>query len=152
MLAKAPQLAGRAVLVDNEKLLLVRGDGDGSFWTLPGGRSDLGEDIRACVEREVYEETGYKVRAHEFFTSYEFYDEAQSFHVLNMLFHCTLQESLSQKEWKDQGGGVQESRFFSVAEIQALPIVFPEFLRNGEWLEQKQNNYYRGFERLKRRA
>ena len=55
--------AGRAIIVKDNRLLLVRGDGDGSFWVPPGGRCDFAEDIKTCVAREAFEETGLKVKA-----------------------------------------------------------------------------------------
>ena len=43
-------------------LLLVRERSDGC-WTLPGGWVDVGESPTAAVEKEVWEESGYVVRA-----------------------------------------------------------------------------------------
>ncbi len=43
--------AGRVLLLKNE-----RGE-----WELPGGKLELGEDPRACVAREIGEETGWRV-------------------------------------------------------------------------------------------
>jgi len=45
-----------------EKLLLVRRADNGS-WCVPGGYMDPGESVAECCEREVWEETGLRVRA-----------------------------------------------------------------------------------------
>jgi ADP-ribose pyrophosphatase YjhB (NUDIX family) len=58
-----PELAVGAVVVHDGALLLVR-RGRGSAvgkWSVPGGRVEFGEDVRAAVAREVREETGLDV-------------------------------------------------------------------------------------------
>jgi 8-oxo-dGTP diphosphatase len=58
-----PQLCVGAVLVDDERLLLIRrgrGPAQGE-WSIPGGRVEGGELIRAAVVREVEEECGIEV-------------------------------------------------------------------------------------------
>ena len=49
----------KGLYVRDGKLLLLREptpDSDGGYWELPGGGLDFGEDIRACLEREIEEE------------------------------------------------------------------------------------------------
>lgn len=144
---KCSQGAGRAVIVDDQnRLLLVRGNGDGSFWSLPGGRADLGEDIKACVVRETYEETGLRVRVGEFFAVCEFYDENIGFHVLEMMFHASIESGSVDGHWVDPDGPIEESRFFSLDEICNTIQVAPEFLKKGDWLLPQTNQFYRGIE------
>ena len=55
--------AARAILIDDQdRMLLFRArlpGGNGPFiWITPGGGVDAGEEERACVRREVFEETG----------------------------------------------------------------------------------------------
>lgn len=47
---------------DGAEVLLVREESDGC-WSLPGGWADEQESPRAGIEREVVEESGYRVRA-----------------------------------------------------------------------------------------
>ena len=57
-----PKIDVRAGVFENDRILLVRERSDGR-WALPGGWADEHEPPRACMEREVLEESGYVVRA-----------------------------------------------------------------------------------------
>lgn len=46
---------------DQDRVLLVQRS-DNGLWALPGGTQDVGERIETTAEREVLEETGYRVR------------------------------------------------------------------------------------------
>ncbi len=62
-----PQVGVGAIVVRDGKVLLVqRGlpptEGE---WAIPGGRQRLGETLQQGAEREVFEETGIRIRASE---------------------------------------------------------------------------------------
>lgn len=57
-----PKLDVRAAVFQGERILLVKELSDG-LWTLPGGWVDVGEPPSLAAEREVWEESGYRVRA-----------------------------------------------------------------------------------------
>jgi ADP-ribose pyrophosphatase YjhB (NUDIX family) len=57
-----PKVDVRAAVFRSEEILLVRGRDDGR-WTVPGGWADVGERPSEAVEKEVREESGYRVRA-----------------------------------------------------------------------------------------
>lgn len=57
-----PKLDARGAVFQDGKLLMVLEKADGG-WTLPGGWVDVGESPRSAVEREVFEESGYRCRA-----------------------------------------------------------------------------------------
>ncbi|MGD0083001.1 MAG: NUDIX domain-containing protein [Acidimicrobiales bacterium] len=58
-----PRLAVAAVVVDAERLLLIRRGRAPQVgkWSLPGGRVEPGETLAEAVSREVLEETGIEV-------------------------------------------------------------------------------------------
>ena len=53
-------LRAAAVILDRGRVLLHRREGD-SFWSLPGGRIEAGEEAAAAVVREMQEELGQAV-------------------------------------------------------------------------------------------
>ena len=57
-----PKLDVRGVVFQGERLLLVKELADGG-WTLPGGWVDVNEPPSRAAEREVWEESGYRVKA-----------------------------------------------------------------------------------------
>lgn len=60
-------LVGRAIIKDDEKILLVQRAHDDKrnpgMWEFPGGKIDANEDLMNGVVREVFEETGLVVQA-----------------------------------------------------------------------------------------
>jgi ADP-ribose pyrophosphatase YjhB (NUDIX family) len=63
-----PEVAVGAVVVDDDRLLLIRRGRDpgAGLWSLPGGRVETGEALAAAVERELLEETGLTGRCGPF--------------------------------------------------------------------------------------
>jgi len=57
-----PKVDVRAVVPRDGKILLVKEAADGR-WALPGGWADVGETASEVTVREVFEETGFTVRA-----------------------------------------------------------------------------------------
>jgi ADP-ribose pyrophosphatase YjhB (NUDIX family) len=87
-----PKLDTRAVVLNEEKILLVREREDG-LWTLPGGWVDVGESPSESVEREVKEESGYAVRAVRLLALWDrdkHPHPPMAFHVYKVIFHCEL--------------------------------------------------------------
>ena len=51
------------VMVDDGALLIIKQKTLGREWYLPGGTLEEGETLAECVEREVFEETGFTVKS-----------------------------------------------------------------------------------------
>ena len=65
-----PKVDVRAAIFKDEAILLVKERSDGG-WTLPGGWADVGESASEAVIREVWEESGYQVRATRLLAVYD---------------------------------------------------------------------------------
>ena len=63
MSTQSPRLAARAVLIVDNRLLLVNAypDHDSDLWCAPGGGVERGASLTDNLIREVYEETGLTV-------------------------------------------------------------------------------------------
>ena len=57
-----PKVDVRGGVFDGDRVLLVREISDGK-WTLPGGWVDVNDAPSEAVEREIWEESGYRARA-----------------------------------------------------------------------------------------
>ncbi len=53
--------AATVFVQDEEARVLMVQRSDNGLWALPGGTMDIGESLGECAEREVLEETGYRV-------------------------------------------------------------------------------------------
>ncbi len=62
-----PRVAVGAVVFKDQRVLLVqRGRPPArSLWAVPGGSVELGESLQQAAQREIYEETGVRIRATE---------------------------------------------------------------------------------------
>lgn len=89
-----PLLIVRAAVFDrSDRILMVRETADGR-WTLPGGWVDVGDSPASAAEREVSEETGYRVRASKLAAIYDKlrHDHPPSpDHAYLMFFLCALE-------------------------------------------------------------
>jgi ADP-ribose pyrophosphatase YjhB (NUDIX family) len=91
--AATPKVDVRAAVFRDDTILLVKERSDG-LWTLPGGWADVNEPPSRAIEREVYEESGYRTRAIKLLA---FYDRdlhghpPYPFHVYKLFFRCELE-------------------------------------------------------------
>ncbi len=87
-----PKVDVRGVVFRDNAVLLVRERADGR-WTLPGGWVDVGESPSEAVEREVFEESGYRTRAVKLLALYDRnkHDHPpHPFHIYKLFFQCEL--------------------------------------------------------------
>lgn len=88
-----PKIDVRGAVVKDGKILLIQERAD-DRWAMPGGWADLGNSPKSVAEREVWEESGYRVRAEKVVAvidanriqPFEFY------HAYKIIFLCTLLE------------------------------------------------------------
>jgi ADP-ribose pyrophosphatase YjhB (NUDIX family) len=87
-----PKVDVRGVIFRGDSILLVKELEDGR-WTLPGGWVDVNEGPSSAVEREVWEESGYRVRAKKMLAVYDRNKHghpAYIFHIYKLFILCEL--------------------------------------------------------------
>lgn len=88
-----PKVDVRAAVFRDDRILLVHELQDG-LWTLPGGWADVGDTPSEAVEREVWEEAGYRVRAEKLLAVYDRNRQGHPpmpFAIYKLFFLCQIQ-------------------------------------------------------------
>lgn len=88
-----PKVDVRGAVLQEGRILLVR-EGSDRGWSLPGGWGDVGVSPSKMVAREVWEESGFKVKAERLIGLYDQnfspYAPLQFYHVYKLIFLCTI--------------------------------------------------------------
>jgi len=113
-----------AVIFDEkrEKVLLTQRMDNGR-WCLPGGHMESGESATEACEREVWEETGLKVRATRLLGVYSNPDQLVIYKDGNKAFFVVLNFEVQVLEG-ELGLSDETTAFgwFSLAEMETMPI------------------------------
>lgn len=114
-----PKVDVRGVVFKDDKILLVKEKVDGK-WTVPGGWADVGFSPSENAEREVFEESGYKVKAKKVLAVYDRNKQGHTpyiFHLYKIFFLCEIigGESKTSYETEDVG-------FFGLDELPELSL------------------------------
>jgi ADP-ribose pyrophosphatase YjhB (NUDIX family) len=91
---ETPKVDVRGVVFRDDRILLVRELLDGGRWTLPGGWADVDDRPSEAVEREVWEESGYRVQAQKLLAVYDRrlhgHTPPSSWGIYKLFFLCSL--------------------------------------------------------------
>jgi ADP-ribose pyrophosphatase YjhB (NUDIX family) len=90
--------SAKAIIIQNEKILLTKNQDDlGFFYLFPGGGQDHGEELKDAVKRECIEELGEKVEVSELVYVREYIGKNHEFsqwdsdvHQIEFYFNCSL--------------------------------------------------------------
>lgn len=118
-----PKTDVRGIVFKNAQILLVQEKLDHLHWTLPGGWADVNESASESVVREVWEESGYRVRAVKLLALLDRNKHPHPpmvFHAYKAFFRCELisDEQTIHPENTESG----ETRWFSESEIDGLEL------------------------------
>ena len=129
----SPQIAVGAVVVRDEKVLLVKRrkpPGKG-LWSIPGGRVELGETLKEAAEREVKEEAGVIIRAKDPVYTFDLIDRDKQGYIR---FHYVIVDLLADyvSGKLNPSSDACEARWVTPRELEELPVsrITREFLKN----------------------
>lgn len=131
-----PRLAVRALILDQDRLLLVNAYPGArlGLWCAPGGGCEAGQSLPENLAREVHEETGLSVAVGPMALVNEFHDPATGFHQVELFFRCRLTAGHLDPAWTDPEGVVTQRRFFSRGELASGAVNFkPGSLPGAAW-------------------
>lgn len=109
-----PKIDVRGAVVRDNQILLIQERADG-HWAMPGGWVDLGDAPASAVEREVWEESGYRVKAEKVVAVVDAnrIEPMEFYHAFKIIFLCRLIEGEPRISYETLSVG-----FF---ELKALP-------------------------------
>ena len=86
-----PKVDVRGAVVQDGKILLIQERADGN-WAMPGGWADLGNSPASVAEREVWEESGFRVKAEKVVAVIDAnrLEPMEFYHAYKIIFLCTL--------------------------------------------------------------
>ena len=130
---------GVRVIIENDeqKILMVKQEHpERTVWMVPGGGIEEGETAAEAVVREMKEETGLDVTVGPMIFHIEEVSEKRGQRFVNFFMATVAGGDMHlgmDPEFDAEHQVLKELKFLSREEIQALPHVYPEFLRDEVW-------------------
>lgn len=107
-----------AVIEENGRILITQRPADGllgGLWEFPGGKRDPGEELPACLQREICEELGVRIQVGEPFGVYQ--HAYTHFRVTLHAFRCRLPGDQQPRPLQ-----VDDLRWVAPAELEEFPM------------------------------
>ena len=120
----SPRLAARAVLLHDDRLLLVNAYADNRLGLMcaPGGGVEAGASLPDNLRREVFEETGLNISVGAPCLVNEFHDPSGDFHQVDIYFRSHLLGSAHiSPDWKDREAIVARDQWVTKTELAQVP-------------------------------
>lgn len=115
------RIRAAAVIVREQKILLVQHQKENEqYFLLPGGGIKFQEQARACVEREVKEETGLEIKAGKLLFTGESISAHEQRHIISLYFECMF--SGNEDIGKSQDPRVISAAFFPFSQLKSMTI------------------------------
>ncbi|MBM1310527.1 NUDIX hydrolase [Sulfitobacter mediterraneus] len=119
-MSEYPRVAVRAILIHENKLLLVNAyaNGQSALMCPPGGGVEAGSSLPENLCREVFEETGLRIEVGAPCLVNEFHDPGGSFHQVDIYFRCSVIGSAEiDSNWQDTDSIVTDRRWVTAEEL-----------------------------------
>jgi len=122
MLQRKPFVIAGVLVKNKNRYLLVKEilEDENEWWIIPGGKVEFGETIEKAAKRELFEETGIKVKKIKFLCFKEAIYPEYNYHTVIFFFSAKTTQT---KLRKDIDGKVKESRWFTKDEIKKVKLV-----------------------------
>ena len=110
-----PLMDVRAWIVEDEKICLVRGQGEDS-WALPGGFGEVGYSPTENILKEIEEETGFEAKVERLLAVFDTNRfQLQSKQYAKFVFECKLLDGQFQENQE-----IADLQFFAIDQLPAL--------------------------------
>ena len=110
-----PLMDVRAWMVEDEKICLVRGQGEND-WALPGGFGEVGYSPIENILKEIEEETGFEAKVERLLAVFDTNRfQLQSKQYAKFVFECKLLDGQFQKNQE-----IADLQFFAIDQLPAL--------------------------------
>lgn len=114
-----------AVITYKDKYILIQ-KGKGPFkgrWDLPGGKTDFGETPEETLKREVYEETGLKLKSYKLISveAYTHETKKENFHHTGVIFLAAAKDIKKLKREPDGNDSIG-AEIFTAKDIKKLKL------------------------------
>jgi ADP-ribose pyrophosphatase YjhB (NUDIX family) len=121
---QSPRLAVRAIIVHDNKVLLVNAYPKHhlGLWCAPGGGVERGSSLPDNLRREVYEETGLTIEVGPLALINEFHDPKSGFHQVDLMFRCTISAGKLDPNWADVAGVVSKRKWVTQNQMANMTI------------------------------
>ena len=120
MKTHAPRLAVRAVILQDNRLLMVNAWKTGSdLLCAPGGGVEPHASLPDNLRREVREETGLEIEVGPVCLVNEFHAPERRFHQVDVYFRAQVTSGTLDPDWRDPEGIVTRRYWLTRAELMA---------------------------------
>ena len=110
-----PLMDVRAWIVEDEKICLVRGQGEND-WALPGGFGEVGYSPTENILKEIEEETGFETKVERLLAVFDTNRfQLQSKQYAKFVFECKLLDGQFQENQE-----IADLQFFAIDQLPAL--------------------------------
>ncbi|MDU4467940.1 MAG: NUDIX hydrolase [Streptococcus mitis] len=110
-----PLMDVRAWIVEDEKICLVRGQGEND-WALPGGFGEVGYSPTENILKEIEEETGFEAKVERLLAVFDTNRfQIQSKQYTKFVFECKLLDGQFQENQE-----IADLQFFAIDQLPAL--------------------------------
>ncbi len=127
--------ATKAIIIENDHLLVVKHQNDQVYYTLPGGGQNHNEDLRTAMKRECMEELGAEVQVKDILMVRDYISDNHvrkkpptGFHQIDIIFECELLSEVDLDQATEQDPNQVGTEWIPLPSLDQVPL-FPRQIR-----------------------